>query len=127
MKRLKITGSRRRTITLAVAASALTACGGPNSPSTDATEAAMGSATLAWTPPTQNTDGSPVTHLAGYTIYYGTGPTSLTRTIRLSDPSLTNYAVGKLTPGSYYFSIRAYTGSGTQGLSSALASKTIPR
>ena len=99
------------------------ACGSPNEPST----AAVGSATLSWTPPTHNTDGSPIAPVAGYTIYYGTGPTSLTRTIRLSDPQLTAYVVGNLGPGTYYFSIRAYTASGTEGPSSPLVSKTIPR
>ena len=33
---------------------------------------ALGSATLSWTAPTQNTDGSPPTNLAGYRIYWGT-------------------------------------------------------
>lgn len=28
--------------------------------------------TLKWTPPTQNTDGSPLTNLAGYIVYYST-------------------------------------------------------
>ncbi len=31
-----------------------------------------GTATLSWTPPTQNTDGSPLTDLAGYRVYWGT-------------------------------------------------------
>jgi len=91
------------------------------------TKAAAGSATLSWMPPTRNTDGSPAAHVAGYTIYYGTGPTSLAHSIRLGDPDLTAYIVGNLGPGTYYFSIRAYTASGAQGLSSALVSKTIPR
>ena len=31
-----------------------------------------GSATLSWTPPTENTDGSPLTNLSGFQIHYGT-------------------------------------------------------
>ena len=33
---------------------------------------ATGSATLSWLPPTTNIDGSPLTNLAGYKIYWGT-------------------------------------------------------
>src|SRR5580698_8272340 len=33
---------------------------------------ATGSATLSWTVPTENTNGTPLTNLAGYHIYYGT-------------------------------------------------------
>lgn len=36
-------------------------------PTTDTT-------TVSWTPPTTNTDGSPLTDLKGYTIFYGTAP-----------------------------------------------------
>ena len=32
---------------------------------------ATGSATLSWTPPTTNTDGSSLTNLAGYKVYWG--------------------------------------------------------
>src|SRR5690606_39089874 len=31
-----------------------------------------GSVTLSWTPPSENEDGSALTNLAGYRIYYGT-------------------------------------------------------
>ena len=36
-----------------------------------------GSATLSWTAPALNSDGSQLTDLAGYHIYYGTSPSSL--------------------------------------------------
>ena len=35
---------------------------------------ANGSATVSWTAPTQNTDATPLTDLAGYRIAYATGP-----------------------------------------------------
>lgn len=40
-----------------------------------------GSATLSWTPPTKNTDGSRLTDLAGYKIYYGTSEKYFQRVI----------------------------------------------
>src|SRR5499427_4741428 len=45
--------------------------------------ATTGSATVSLSPPTQNTDGSPLTDLAGVTIYYGTSPTNLSQTVQV--------------------------------------------
>ena len=42
------------------------------------------SATLDWLPPLTKTDGSSLNNLAGYRIYYGTSPSSLTRTVTLN-------------------------------------------
>jgi len=38
------------------------------------------SVTINWTPPTENTNGSPLINLAGYNIHYGTAANGLTRT-----------------------------------------------
>ena len=40
------------------------------------TQFATGSAALSWAVPTENTDGTPLTNLAGYQIYYGTSATA---------------------------------------------------
>ena len=87
---------------------------------------ALGSASLAWTPPTQNTDGSSLTNLAGYTIYYGPGPTSLSNKVVIANPGLSTYLVGNLASGTYYFGITAYTTLGTESAMSNIGSKTIP-
>jgi hypothetical protein len=84
-----------------------------------------GSATLSWTAPTQNTDGTPITNLAGYTIYYGTSPGDLTQNIQVADPTATTYVVNNLTAGTYYFAVAAYTTVATQSADSSVASKTI--
>jgi hypothetical protein len=86
---------------------------------------ATGSATLSWVPPTRNTDGSVLAQLAGYYIYYGTRPTELNQVVQLKDPQVTSYEVTHLRPGTYYFSVVAYTESGAKGSSSPLVSKTI--
>lgn len=75
-------------------------------------------ALLTWTPPTQNTDDTPLTNLAGYRVHWGVSAASLTQTAQLSNPSLTTYTISNLTPGTWYFGIRAYT---TQGAESALS------
>jgi hypothetical protein len=85
-----------------------------------------GNATLSWTAPTQNTDGTPLTNLAGYTIYYGTSASALTQTIQVASPSATSYVVSGLSSGTYYFAIAAYTTVGTQSAQTAAVSDTIP-
>lgn len=84
-----------------------------------------GSATLSWTPPTENTDGSALANLAGYKIYYGSSATALTQTIQITNPGLTTYVVSNLGPGTTYFAIAAYTSAGVESQQSAVGSKTI--
>jgi hypothetical protein len=87
---------------------------------------ATGSATLSWTPPTTNTDGSPLTNLAGYKIYWGTSQGNYTSSTTLSNPGLTSYVVTNLTPGTYFFVATALNAAGAESVFSSVASKTIP-
>ena len=57
-----------------------------------------GSATLTWTVPTWDTDGSPVTTVSGYTVYYGTSPSSLTRSVVLSGATVSSARSRDLMP-----------------------------
>jgi Putative Ig domain len=86
---------------------------------------ATGNATLAWTPPTENSDGTVLTDLAGYRIHYGTSKDQLTRTATITNPGLTSYLVDQLTTGTWYFSMTAYSTSGTESSPSAVISTTI--
>ena len=73
-----------------------------------------GTATLSWLAPRQNLDGSPLQGLAGYTIYYGTDPQALLHAVRVADPGLTRYVIHGLAPGTWYFSVAAFTSTGLQ-------------
>jgi hypothetical protein len=84
------------------------------------------SATLNWTPPTKNTDGSSLTNLAGYRISYGPSASSLTQTVQIANPGLSSYVIDGLTSGTWYFSLRAYTSSGSESSLSNPVSRTIP-
>ena len=86
---------------------------------------ANGNATLSWTPPTENTDGSNLSNLAGFRIQYGTSPTALTQTIQISNPGVVTYDVTGLNAGNWYFAIRAYNSSGAESANSNVVSKTI--
>jgi len=113
-----------------LAASACTQGDSPKRAAASATEAAAtvagkGSAKLAWIPPTSNSDGSKLTALAGYKIYYGTSPQYFQRTIDIKDPSATEYTIENLPPHTYYFVITAYNADGTESSRSNIVSKTV--
>jgi hypothetical protein len=87
---------------------------------------AVGSATLSWQPPTQNTDGTPLTNLAGFKVYWGTSPGNYTSSVTINNPGLATYVVGNLTPNTYHFTVTAINSAGTESAFSNPASKTIP-
>ncbi len=88
-------------------------------------QAATGSATVSWLPPTERTDGSALTNLDGYHIKYGTSPTALNQTITLNGAGLTSYTVEGLTPGNWYFGLIAFDTADVQSATSNIGSKTI--
>jgi len=95
----------------------LSACGGGDSgSSSSSTAAAAGpnAVSLSWLPPTENTNGSALTDLTGYTIYYGTQSQNYTSQIQVTNPGLTTYVVDNLPPGTYYFAVTATASNGLQ-------------
>jgi hypothetical protein len=86
---------------------------------------ATGSATLSWLPPTTNTDGTPLTNLAGYRIYWGTAPGNYSSSTTVMNPGLTTYVVGNLTPNTYYFAVTAVSSAGAESVFSNAATKVI--
>jgi Putative Ig domain len=86
---------------------------------------ASGTATVAWTAPTTRSDGTALTNLAGYRIYYGVGPNSFDNVIEVNTVGVTNFVVENLSAGTWYFAVSARDSTGAEsGLSSA-ATKTI--
>jgi hypothetical protein len=63
------------------------------------------SLTLRWNAPTQNVDGSPLTDLAGYRIYYGTASGDYTETIEINSAGVTSYMLEHLAPGRYFLAM----------------------
>ena len=84
-----------------------------------------GTALISWTPPTENTDGSSLTDLAGYKIHYGTSPGSYSETITINGTGLTSYLVENLGAADWYFSMTAFNSSGIESGYSPEVSKTI--
>jgi Fibronectin type III domain len=113
-----------------VAAIALSGCRdpGPVTPPTMATPSAsgsMGSATLSWEAPTANTNGSPLTDLAGYRIYYGSSPKHLSHTVHIKTVGLQTYVIDDLEPGTWYFAVKSVAANGVESSLSDVVAKTI--
>ena len=86
---------------------------------------ATGSVTVAWTAPTENTDGSAAGNLVGYRIHYGTSPTQLTSTLDVNNVGVLSYVLGNLTPGTWYFSVAAMNSDNIESNLSSIFSATI--
>lgn len=86
---------------------------------------ANGSATLSWTPPTENTDGSTLTNLAGYKIYYGRSSDSLSQVIKINQAGITSYVIENLSPDVYYFAMTSFNSDGVESERSATLKKSI--
>ena len=84
-----------------------------------------GVATLDWLPPTENSDGSTLTNLAGYTVYYGTSPNNLSQSVKVTNPGLTAYAVTGLTSGTWYFAVTSYSADGVESTRTSTVSTQI--
>jgi len=80
---------------------------------------------LSWAAPTKNADGTPVTDLVGYHIYYGPNSSELTTKIDVVGAASTTYVVVGLSSGTYYFSLVAYNSSGLDSGLSNIAYQTI--
>jgi hypothetical protein len=84
-----------------------------------------GRATLTWTAPTENTDGTTLSNLTGYRIRYGTSAGELTNTISIDNASVTTYVVEDLAPATWYFAVSAVTSVGAESAPSNVANKKI--
>jgi putative Ig domain-containing protein len=98
-------------------------------PAFDITVAGSGSKTasavIEWVPPTENTNGSPLTDLEGVRIYYGTSASNLSHMVQISSKTQTSYTLGDLSAGTWYFGGVAYTTAGTQSTMSRVVSMNV--
>ena len=78
--------------------------------------AGPGGVTLDWTPPIQNTDGTPVAagEVTGYRILYGESPSALDQFVAIPDPATTTYTFQNLPTSTWYFAIVAVDSAGNE-------------
>jgi hypothetical protein len=115
---------------IALIAAAVPACSGPHgtdySPSGNPADVSPGGKlTVTWSPPTRNSDGTPLKDLTGYTLLYGTAPDTYSSAISIDDATATRYVVSGLPPGTYYFAVSAKNSAGRHSVLSAEASGKV--
>lgn len=108
---------------LTTAGKALVAGNQPPDPPPDPV---LGAVTLSWTAPTQNEDGTTLTDLAGYKLYWGTASGVYTSEVDIADPAVTTYVVEDLSPNTYHFAATAYNAAGVESAYSGEAIKEVP-
>jgi hypothetical protein len=84
-----------------------------------------GSVTLNWISPSQNTDSSTLTNLAGFKIYFGTSLGSYSNTVLIDNPGITTFVVENLAPNTWYFVLTAYDQWGKESDFSNVVTKVI--
>jgi len=84
-----------------------------------------GTATISWTPPTKNVDGSPITDLAGFRVVYGQSPDALSQDVTIASPQITTAVVENLSAGTWYFGVKADTTADVESDLSAVVQRTI--
>src|SRR5688572_4383864 len=84
-----------------------------------------GTATINWSAPTRNSDGTTLTDLASYKVLYGTSSGNLNMSKAVSDPRATSTSIGSLGQGTWYFAVRAVNSKGVESNSSSTVSKVI--
>jgi hypothetical protein len=81
------------------------------------------SAVLSWTPPTTNADGTPITDLKGYVIWYGPSAQGFTKTVNLG--LVSTYTFADLAAGAWNFAIQAVNSFNVDSALSAVVSKLL--
>ncbi|MBI5192590.1 MAG: fibronectin type III domain-containing protein [Nitrospirae bacterium] len=84
-----------------------------------------GEAALSWTAPTTNVDGTTLTDLSGYKVYYGTSSGTYNSTVDAGNVTTTNI-INLTEMVTYYFVVTAYDTAGNESNYSNEVSKTIP-
>ena len=85
-----------------------------------------GSATVDWDPPLDNVDGSVLTDLAGFRVYYGRLPDHLANRVEIANPGVTSAVIDNLSPETWYFAVAAYTRGGIEGELSEVLAYSVP-
>jgi len=118
---------------LLVLLSSCQVCGGGSS-NTDSGAVTVRTATITWVAPAMNVDGTALTDLTSYRIYYGQSSRNYNKTITLpitstlcqskGNAEVCSYTVSGLGAGVYYFAVTACNAAGKEsGYSNEMSKK----
>ena len=100
-------------------------CQGPSGSGLAMVTINLADKTLRWQAPTENVDGSTLTDLAGYVIYWGTTSRSYSGSHTINSPTATQWEAS-MAPGAYYFAMTAFDAENNESGYSNEVLKVIP-
>ena len=122
MQRKLQNGSKVFAVAALIAALAVAACGAPETPISSGT--VVGTAVVTWEAPTTRMDGTPLTDIAGYKVYYRT---TAGNAPPVEVGNTTSYTVTGLQAGeTYIFSVTTVDSLGNESGNWNEVSATIP-
>ena len=83
-------------------------------------------AQLTWEKPTLREDGTPLTNLAGYRVYYGLVASALDLRVDVPGGDLLGAVIDQLPTGTWYFAVTAIDAAGLESERAGPVSKVIP-
>lgn len=113
---------------LASSAGLIAACGGGDATtaSTSGQPPSSGSVTIAWAAPAFNADGTALTDVSGYRVYYGTSPSALTQSVFVAGSDASSAVISGLASGTYFFAVATVNAAGIASDLSNPASRAVP-
>lgn len=88
------------------------------------TTVAIRQARFSWNVPTTKADGSTLSNLAGYRLYWGTTSGKYTQTVQINNPQARSHVLA-LNPDTYYFAFVSVDSSGAESTFSNELSKVV--
>jgi hypothetical protein len=85
----------------------------------------VGSATVSWDIPTTNADGTMLSDLAGFVVYYGTESGVYPQSLPVNNPRANSAVIDDLALGSWYFAVTAIDETGNESALSTEVSKVV--
>lgn len=114
-----------RNIVISVSDGSFTAKLAPFSIEVLAADTEVGSASLQWTPPTLNSDGSVLRNLAGYRVYWRSQAGKFNNSMIISNPGVSRVVIDDLAPGNYDFAVTAFNKNGGESRFSETIRKIV--
>jgi len=84
-----------------------------------------GTVTLSWLAPDMNDDGTPLTNLAGYRIYYGNATGQYDHQLEITDAGTVTAIIDNLSQGAWYFAATALDSTGLESVLSKEVQKIV--
>ena len=85
----------------------------------------LGEISISWVAPHENVDGSALTDLSSYRIYYGTESRAYTESMDVMDPAATAHAFSAPS-GDYYITMTALDADGNESAYANEILRTVP-